>query len=99
MTAATRRAGVETLRVEIAGEEYLLIGIPSANPSPEWAVTPAERMLIDGIAAGLSNRELALQRGTAPRTVANQLQKLYRKLGVSSRGELRSMWMGGEAPR
>lgn len=90
---ARRTGGVETLRVEIAGEQYLLIGIPQEERRPDWAVTPAERVLIEGILAGRSNRELADQRGTALRTIANQLQTLYRKLGVTSRAELRALLM------
>lgn len=38
--------------------------------------------------SGLSNAEVAKKRGTAVRTVANQLQSLFRKLGVNSRAEL-----------
>lgn len=37
----------------------------------------------------LSDVEIAARRGTAARTVQNQLSSVYRKLGVASRGELR----------
>lgn len=93
-SGSRRRGTIETIRVEVDGEHYLLIGIPRARQVVDWAVTPTERLLIEGIAAGLSNRELAEKRGTALRTIANQLQTLYRKLGVTSRGELRSILLG-----
>jgi DNA-binding CsgD family transcriptional regulator len=38
--------------------------------------------------AGLSNAEVAIRRGTSPRTIANQLASVLRKLGVGSRYEL-----------
>jgi DNA-binding NarL/FixJ family response regulator len=37
---------------------------------------------------GLSNAEIARSRGRSPRTVANQVAKIFEKLGVSSRSEL-----------
>lgn len=37
---------------------------------------------------GLSNAAIAARRGVSPRTVANQLSSLFRKLGVQSRLEL-----------
>jgi DNA-binding NarL/FixJ family response regulator len=39
-------------------------------------------------AAGLSNAAIARARGRSPRTIANQLQSIYRKLGVASRAEM-----------
>lgn len=51
-------------------------------------LTAAEREVMELIVSGLSNAEVARKRGTAVRTVANQLQSLFRKLGVNSRAEL-----------
>jgi DNA-binding NarL/FixJ family response regulator len=51
-------------------------------------LTPAERAVVDGTLAGLSNAEVAIRRGTSPRTIANQLASVLRKLGVGSRYEL-----------
>jgi DNA-binding CsgD family transcriptional regulator len=39
-------------------------------------------------ARGLSNTAIAEARGARPRTVANQLASIYRKLGISSRAQL-----------
>ena len=52
-------------------------------------LTRAEREVVTGVLRGLSDRGIAGARGTSPRTVANQLQSVYRKLGVASRSELR----------
>ncbi|HTQ03257.1 MAG TPA: helix-turn-helix transcriptional regulator [Polyangiaceae bacterium] len=58
---------------------------------PSSALTPAERVIVELIANGLSNRVVADARGCTPRTVANQLTVVYRKLGISSRRELRAL--------
>ena len=59
--------------------------VPRAQAS---ALSPAEESVIRGIAMGRSNAEIAKERGTSPRTVANQVATLLRKFGVTSRYEL-----------
>ena len=51
-------------------------------------LTPAERQVALAVLAGYSNAEIARTRGSSPRTVANQIASIFRKLGVRSRGEL-----------
>lgn len=51
-------------------------------------LTDAELAIAPLVAQGCTNEEIARVRGTAPRTVANQLAALYRKLGVTSRVEM-----------
>lgn len=48
-------------------------------------LSPAEAMVVAGVARGLSNREIAAERGCAVSTVKSQLVGVYRKLGVRSR--------------
>ena len=64
-----------------------------STPSLRAAVTPpvltqAERDAATLAAAGRSNREIAREFSLSVRTVENQLQRVYGKLGVTSRGEL-----------
>ena len=56
-----------------------------AAPPP---LSPAEMQIVRFVLAGLTNRCIASMRGTAPRTVANQIASIYRKLDVGSRLEL-----------
>jgi DNA-binding NarL/FixJ family response regulator len=49
------------------------------------ALTPAERAVVVAILAGLPNREIAEQRGVSPRTIANQISRIFEKLKVGSR--------------
>ncbi len=51
-------------------------------------LTPAERDVARLAAAGWSNAEIARERGSSERTIANQLATVYRKLGIGSRVEL-----------
>jgi DNA-binding NarL/FixJ family response regulator len=59
---------------------------------PVWILPPsltmAERGVVLGMLTGATQREIARARGTAPRTIANQVASIFRKLGVGSRVEL-----------
>jgi DNA-binding NarL/FixJ family response regulator len=50
-------------------------------------LSDAERAVVTGILGGKRIAAIARERGTSPRTVANQLASIYKKLGVSSRRE------------
>jgi DNA-binding CsgD family transcriptional regulator len=56
---------------------------PSSIP-----LSPRERDIVEYLALGFTNEDIARGCGTSAHTVRNQLYKLYRKLGVSSRAEL-----------
>jgi DNA-binding CsgD family transcriptional regulator len=51
-------------------------------------LTRAEREVVELVLRGYTDREVAAYRGTAARTVANQLRAVYGKLGINSRAEL-----------
>lgn len=56
--------------------------------APTVAVlSPREREVCSYLGLGYTNEQIALALGTAPRTVRNQLSRVYEKLGVSSRAE------------
>ena len=55
-------------------------------------LTPAERAVVAALLAGHSNDEIARARGTALRTVANQVARIFKKMGVRSRAELAVRW-------
>jgi DNA-binding NarL/FixJ family response regulator len=84
------------IRLVHDGEDYAVLEltpsvgdaeVTTASP-PTGAISPAERAVLVLLIRGLSNGEIAAERGTSVRTVANQLQKLYRKFHVTSRVEL-----------
>lgn len=51
----------------------------------EATLTAAESDVLALAAKGMSNTEIAMERGTSVRTVANLLARAYKKLGVGSR--------------
>jgi DNA-binding CsgD family transcriptional regulator len=84
----TPPSALEALVVEMNGQERLLF----VYPRPDWALpaslSPAEGCIVRGLLSGASHSEIARARGTSPRTVANQMASIFRKLHVGSRLEL-----------
>ena len=52
------------------------------------ALSTRDRELVDLVAGGLSNKEIAQRLGIAEGTVKIRLHVLYKKIGVSSRAQL-----------
>jgi DNA-binding CsgD family transcriptional regulator len=73
--------------------DYVVLSYP-LPPSPatpdalERLLSPAERQVASLLLIGRSYATIARIRGTAARTVANQVASAFRKLGVRSRFEL-----------
>src|SRR5687768_12347373 len=61
-------------------------------------LTPAEAASVSLVVRGLSNRSGAQARGVSASTFVNQLSAAYRKLGVTSRRELRARFGHGGPP-
>jgi PAS domain S-box-containing protein len=68
--------------------------VPGApvDPLEEWAeekgLTNAERRVVHQCVRGLSNKEIASVLGSSAATIRTHLLTIFRKLGISSRGEL-----------
>ena len=74
--------------LRVGGAEFAVISFPITTDAVPGDLTPAEARVLSAILLGKSNREIATERGTSARTVANQVASLYRKLRVTSRTEL-----------
>ena len=64
---------------------------PRATTRPRFgwaALTATEREVVELVAAGLTNADIAEQRGSSRRTVESHLVRVYRKLDVRTRTEL-----------
>lgn len=76
---------------------FVSAGLPIAAPVSKVdardGLTPQEQRLLEGLAAGDSNKELADRLGRADGTIRNYLSSLYAKLGVRSRTEAVSWWL------
>lgn len=53
-----------------------------------------EQQIMDAVAQGLSNAEIAAEEFLAPKTVKNHVNNIYAKLGVSSRAQAVARWLG-----
>src|SRR5262245_8797665 len=75
--------------IELDEQVFLLVAWDlGQKPQRTVALTAAEEAILQLICKGYSNAEIAKRRGTALRTVANQVAALLRKHGVQSRHEL-----------
>lgn len=83
---AAHKVGLET-RTDLLRVAMILRG-SSACTSRDAQLTPAERDVLRLLGLGLSNRQIAVQRQTKQRTVANQVSSLLRKTGVNGRRSL-----------
>ncbi|TVP72051.1 MAG: LuxR family transcriptional regulator [Rhodobacteraceae bacterium] len=59
----------------------------------QWALTPAERDVAFFVLKGFSTAEIARLRTTSEGTVKAQSNAIYRKAGVSGRGQLMSIFI------
>jgi DNA-binding CsgD family transcriptional regulator len=91
-----RTALFEPLELADLADLAGLAGVPGvalavARLAPATAageLSEAERSIVTGLLGGKRVAAIALERGTSPRTVSNQIASAYRKLGVSSRREV-----------
>jgi len=72
----------ETLRPHLANL-YRLAG--ANTPVNTAALTAREREVLEWVAAGKTNRDIAAIVGARPRTIEKHLERIYEKLGVETR--------------
>jgi two-component system, NarL family, response regulator DevR len=67
------------------------------HPSEEGMATlsPAERRILELVADGLTNRQIARQLWVTETTIKFHLSRIYRKLGVANRTAA-AMWLRRE---
>jgi len=75
-------------QVSIAGEELLIGFFPLINNNHTKHLTQSELVVLEFLLSGLANDDIARHRNVTERTIANQVQSIYRKLGVTSRKQL-----------
>jgi DNA-binding NarL/FixJ family response regulator len=86
-----RRSRNESFRVSRFDEgelHFAIVSFPTIiEKSLPSNLTEAERQVATLLIQGLSNADIAESRRTSSRTVANQVESIYRKTGVRSRAE------------
>jgi DNA-binding CsgD family transcriptional regulator/tetratricopeptide (TPR) repeat protein len=92
-----RVAAAERRRARVAGLRGLRpwAATPGLASHPRLAeLTSREREVAWLVAAGSSSKEAAQRLGVSVRTVDNLLQRVYRKLGIAGRADLRDLRIG-----
>jgi len=80
-------AGLVAERFEEGGQDFALLEWPDPGPGP-FPVSKAQGEILELLLEGCSNAEIARRRRRSIRTVAHQVDALFRRLGVGSRPEL-----------
>jgi DNA-binding CsgD family transcriptional regulator len=75
-------------RVRYGGGDYLVLTYPAKRWSLPPCLSISEQRIVLELIAGSSQHAVACRRGTALRTVANQVASIHGKLKVHSRIEL-----------
>ena len=75
-------------RFVVDGAEVAILWFPVQRGEGRDPLTRTEHAIVDALLAGKRNADIGRERGTSPRTVANQVASIFRKLGVCSRPEL-----------
>ena len=73
---------------ELGGDSYALLEWPAVRARLPVQLTSCEREILALVVAGLGNAEIARHRGRSVRTIAHQVDSIFRRLGVSSRLQL-----------
>lgn len=83
VVAAVRAAARDETPIDPRVARALLPGAAPRQAGPE--LPPRERDVLDRIARGLSNRQIATELGIAERTVKVHVGSLFRRIGVADR--------------
>lgn len=85
------RAGARAFAARCAGELAAAGARPARSVvSAPTALTAQEQRIVDRVAQGETSKEVASALFLSPRTVDAHLRSIFRKLGISSRRELRN---------
>jgi DNA-binding NarL/FixJ family response regulator len=88
-----RPPGLNVVDIHLGDADLVVLSYRLPSSQPAFAsLCPSQRHMLELLLDGRSNAEIARARKTAPGTVAKQVDAVYRRLGVQSRGELASLF-------
>ncbi|WP_051608873.1 response regulator [Fodinicurvata fenggangensis] len=98
--AMSIRAIIPAIHLMLAGEPYLPVHLMTrknedwnrSETAQSYHLTPRERAVLDELANGLSNKEIARNLGIEEITVKLHLRAIYKKLSVKSRTQAISIY-------
>jgi DNA-binding NarL/FixJ family response regulator len=71
---------------------------PAGPQRPDHDLSPRQVEIMEQIATGGSNADIARELFLAEKTVKNHVNHIFGRLGVRSRAEAVALWLGGTAP-
>lgn len=71
---------------------------PEAAGRPDYDLSTRQVEIMDLVAAGRSNRDIAAQLFLAEKTVKNHINHIFARLGVRTRAEAVAVWLGNTSP-
>nr|WP_043349112.1 response regulator transcription factor [Beutenbergia cavernae] len=90
---------VDVVRAVAAGrvllDERSLTRRRAAHEDPTSALTPSERRVLELVAEGLTNRDIAERLGVAEKTVKNHVTSMLSKMGLQRRTQAVA-WVAGQ---
>lgn len=90
-----RGGRAQVAEVPYGTDSLLSLRVPiPPRPEIEVRLSTAETHVAWLVCDGLSNRDIAVERGTAERTVANQVASIFNKLDVSRRFDVAQFLLG-----
>ncbi|MFZ5892985.1 MAG: helix-turn-helix transcriptional regulator [Myxococcota bacterium] len=81
-------SGIDEYTFPVSGDTPQTLSFRITSAPPSVSFTHAERSVLKLVSAGMSNEEIARERGCSRRTVANVLKAICSKLNLANRGEL-----------
>jgi predicted ATPase/DNA-binding CsgD family transcriptional regulator len=74
------------------------LGAARFSPASPGGLTPRERQIVELIASGRSNKDIAAELVISPATAARHIANIFAKLGFTSRSQV-AAWAAGQRPR
>jgi DNA-binding NarL/FixJ family response regulator len=99
MTVSIARIGDGPAATELAVLRSSLVVRGSVGEKKLSTLTLAERRVLTAVLEGRAQKDIAAERLSSPRTIANQVASIFRKLGVGSRRELMARILGPDGPQ
>lgn len=78
--------GRRVSKMKVGTDEFVVVSVAAPVLPPDLSGVESE--IVKLVLEGRSDAQIAAARRIAPRTVANHLRRVFRKLGVRSRAEL-----------
>jgi LuxR family maltose regulon positive regulatory protein len=85
--------GVRVTRCRLLDAEVCIVSTPVSLPARD--LSTSERAVLRALLRGDSALAIARRRRRSPSTVLRQIESIYRKLGIHSRGELMALTLDG----